>query len=390
MKIFDSAILDLPFFNDEHRNLADKLEKWVFTNWERQDNDAEICPRVRGRHYTKLLGKEGWFNDIIGEKINKRPDLRSICLIREAFSYLDDLIDFAFSIQTLSSAAIDWFGSAAQREIYIPKARSGDIIGAFSLSEPEVGSDISAISCKATSVPTGFRIEGSKSWISNGDIADFCCVLVRTGEGPSALGLSLFVLPLSDCSNNTISRFPVDFIAHRACANFEFNGHLANVSSIIGEAGLGFGYAMDVLNFYRVSVGAAAIGFSRRAQHAALQWCKRRQVVGGTLLHTQLSQSKFSEIELQLHSSALLVARAAWEYDVGSCGGSPRNSAMAKLHATESAQHIVDEALQLLGAIGLTEKSITAKLYRQVRSLRIYEGTSEIQRMIIAKGMKID
>ncbi|MET3134812.1 acyl-CoA dehydrogenase [Oxalobacteraceae bacterium GrIS 1.11] len=389
MQIFDPVILDLPFFDDRHRVLAKKLEQWAGENLAMQEEDTTLCARERGRRYTRLLAQAGWFAGLVESTSNGRPDLRSICLMREAFAFMDDLLDFAFSIQALSVSVINWYGNASQKGQYLDAALRGELIGALALSEPSAGSDLASVACEAKVTSSGFEIDGDKCWVSNGDIADFCCLLARTGDGPGALGLGMFVVPMP--GHDTITVTPIDLIAPRAFSNLSFKQCTLGHDALLGETGSGFRYAMEVLNFYRVSVGGAAIGFSRRARQAALQWSNGRLIAGGgTLLRTQVTQAKFADIDVQLHASALLVARAAWEFDSGKRGGSARHAAMAKLSATEAAQHIVDEAVQLLGAAGLIEQSITAKLYRQIRSLRIYEGTSEIQKMIIAGGMKIE
>ncbi|MBW8830945.1 MAG: acyl-CoA dehydrogenase family protein [Burkholderiales bacterium] len=388
MNIFDASILDLPLYEERHRILAKRLEEWVASVWQLQEADAGLDPRERGKSYVRMLARDGWFEGVIGADSGKRPDLRSVCLMREAFAYLHDLVDFAFAIQCLGSSAIDWFGNAELKQTYISAVRSGELIGCLALSEPELGSNLSTAACQAKSEGNGFSVNGTKAWVSHGDIADFACVLARTGEGPGPLGLSLFAIPLP--ARREIAISPIDFVAPRACANMTFDACPQDRSTIIGEAGSGFRYAMAILDFYRVTVGSAAIGFSRRARNAALQWCKNRKIGNDKLLQMQLTQAKLANIDVQLHASALLVVRAAWEFDVGQSGGSSRNAAMAKLYATEAAQNIIDDSVQLLGAAGLTEQMVTSRLYREIRSLRIYEGTSEIQRMIIAGSTKLE
>lgn len=387
MRIFDSAILKLPFFEDKHRALGQALEEWVNANWKLQEALNNDCPIQSGFTLNRLLGEGGWFNEVIGLSGATRPDLRSICLMRQAFSYLHDLLDFAFSIQTLSCSAIEWFGSVELQKQYLNLAKKGKIIGSFALSEASGGSDLASITCQAKLAKGGFTLSGEKSWVSNANIADFCCLLARSGEGPSALGLSMFLVPLTKKDNIVIS--PVNFIAPRACANLEFKNTSLEAAALIGERGVGFTYAMQILDFYRVSVGATAIGFSRRAFDEAAAWSKKRKIAGGYLFSSQLTQCKFSKMDVQLHSAELFVARAAWEFDISSKGGVPRHASMAKLNATEAAQSIVDESLQLLGAFGLTENSVTSRLYQQVRSLRIYEGTSEVQNMIISSSLSL-
>lgn len=385
MQIFDPALLRLPFYDDKHRALALDLERWVGAHWELQQ-DTGVCPRERGRRYTRLLGQAGWFAGLLSANASERPDLRSICLMREAFAYLDDLVDFAFSIQSLAISTLQWFGSSEQKAKFVEAAVRGELVGALALSESSAGSDLGTLACEARLSAAGVEITGEKCWVSNGDIADFCCLLARTGEGPGALGLSMFVVPLA--GNGAVTHQSLDLIAPRAFAHLHFDQCRVGPDNVIGESGFGFRYALQLLDFYRVSVGAAALGFSRRARASALEWSKDRKVAGGNLLSTQLTQSKFAEIDLRIHGAALFVARAAWEFDSETAGGSPRHAAMAKLYATEAAQEVIDEAVQLHGAGGLIDGSITGRLYRQIRSLRIYEGTSDIQRMIIAGGIK--
>lgn len=383
MKIFDWSILALPLFEDRHRTLAQQLESWVEENRDLPSQYAQLSPSERGRCYTRILGQTGWLAyavDPSGDH-HRRPDLRSICLIREAFAYLDDLLDFAFAIQGLAAAPIAWYGSEAQKAALLPQHRSGERVGSLALSEPDCGSNLAAIRLPAEKSMQGYVLNGSKTWTSNGNIADYHCVLARTGEGPGALGLSFLLVP--HATPGLSVREEIALVAPRAFASLDFDHCAVPADALIGEPGMGFRYAMEILDFYRVSVGATAIGFCRRACHAATHWSRQRDVAGGKLIQTQMTMDKLADMALYLDSASLLVARAAWEFDTGG-NEVTMHSSMAKLYATEQAQKVIDDTVQLFGAAGLVVGSVPEQLYRQIRSLRIYEGTSEIQKIIIA------
>lgn len=383
MRLFDWSVLAIPLFDDHHRELANRLERWVEENQELPLEYAKLSASERSRRYTCILGESGWLAYAVGAALEpgKRPDLRSICLIREALAQLDDLFDFAFAIQGLASAPVAWFGSEQQRANLLPGCTAGVTLGSLALSEPECGSNLAAAGLQAEKSAAGYSLNGMKTWTSHGNIADYHCVLARTGEGPGALGLSFLLVPRD--SNGLSVHEEIELLALRAFASLRFDACSVSSAALIGEPGMGFRYAMKILDFYRVTVGSAAIGMSRRAFNAAMQWSKARSVAGAKLIQTQMTIEKIADMALYLDSASLLVARAAWEFDTG-VQDVTAHSSMAKLYAMEQAQKVVDDTVQLFGAAGLVAGSVPERLYRQIRSLRIYEGTSEIQRMIIA------
>lgn len=381
MKIFDPSILDLPLFDERHRALAATLEAWVADHSHLVRELAGTSAPERSRYYTELLGREGWLAHAVTPPDGReRPDVRSLCLIREALAYMDDLADFAFAIQGLAAAPIAWFGSRHQKATFLPGFAEGRIIGSLALSEPQGGSDLAAMALEARQGPDGFAIDGIKTWVSNGNIADVHAALVRTGEGPGGLGLSFLLVPRETPG---LTATGIELLAPRAFASLSFENCVLPADAVIGEPGMGFKYAMEILNLYRVSVGSAAIGFARKAFHAATEWARNRTVAGSKLIQAQMTKDKLADMAVFLDSASLLVARAAWEFDTGRRNVAAHAS-MAKLHATDGAAKVIDDTVQLFGAAGLVAGSVPETLYRQIRSLRIYEGTSEIQKIIIA------
>jgi acyl-CoA dehydrogenase len=385
MKIFDTSILDLPFYTDQHRQLARDLEAWVERHQDLPRAHAHLGAAERGRHYTALLGEQGWLAYALDASTTTgRPDLRSLCLIREAFAYLDDLLDFAFAIQGLAASPIAWYGNERQKADVLPTMRAGSRIGTLALSEPACASNLAAVGLTAQGSPDNRTLTGLKTWVSNGNIADHHAVLVRTGEGPGALGLSFVHMP-SHTHGLHIDE-DIELIAPRAFARLRFESSPFGDQAIIGQPGMGFRYAMEILNFYRVTVGAAALGFCRRATQASVAWARTREIAGSRLIQSQMAMDKLANMSVHLDTSALLVARSAWEFDTGVKEVSAHAS-MAKLFATEGASRLADDAVQLFGAAGLVADSVPERIFRQVRSLRIYEGTSEIQKIIIAGAL---
>ncbi|MFL6652013.1 MAG: acyl-CoA dehydrogenase family protein [Sulfurifustaceae bacterium] len=381
MKIFDTSILNLPLYEERHRALAADLEVWVAAHQELLQAHAGASASERGRIYTEALGADGWLSYAVDVAHGReRPDLRSLCIIREALAYMDDLMDFAFAIQGLAAAPVAWFGSRRQQADLLPLLRTGEKVGALSLSEPAVGSNLAAAAVEAKRSGDGYRIDGVKTWTSNGTIADYYSVLLRTGEGPGAMGLSFLLIPRSTPG---LSTKEIVLMAPRSFSDTRFENCIVPHDALIGDAGMGFRYAMEILNFYRVTVGAAAVGFCRRAMQAATEWARNRNVAGGKLLQTQMTIDKVADMALYLDSASLLVARAAWEFDTG-IKEVAAHASMAKLYATDGAAKVADDTVQLFGAAGLVANSVAEQLYRQVRALRIYEGTSEIQKLIIA------
>jgi acyl-CoA dehydrogenase len=387
VKIFDRSILNLPFFDDAHRRLAEEIEAWAPSYAELAAIPDGVDIRERGRRMIRLLGQAGWLEYAFGKHPDGvslvRPDLRTFCLIREGLSFLDDLCDFAFSIQGLASAPIIYYGSDEQKSRYLADFGSGRKICSLAISEPAVGSNIASIQLRAVREGDHYVLDGEKTWISNGSIADYYCVFARTGEGPGALGLSCFIVP---AESSRISVHDIDVMAPRPISSLSFHNCIVPSENLIGKAGMGFKYAMELLNLYRTPVGSAAIGFCRKALQVALQWSKSRRVSGTTLFDMQMTKQKFADMVVFLDAASVLVARASWESDHGLETNSGHTS-VAKLYATEGAQHVVDDALQLFGAAGTVSGSVPEQLYRQIRSLRIYEGTSEIQRLIIAGAL---
>jgi acyl-CoA dehydrogenase len=259
--------------------------------------------------------------------------------------------------------------------------RKGEIIGSLALSEPDCGSNLGELALTAQKCSKDYVLAGVKTWVSHGDIADWHAVLARTGEGPGGLGLSFFMVPATSATATGI-----ELLAPRAFASVTFDGCTLPGEALVGQSGAGFQYALEILKFYRVSVGSAAIGFCRRGVRAALEWCRNRKVAGSSLIQKQLTTDKLAQMAVYLDSASLLVARSAWEFDNG-VKDVVAHASMAKLHATDGAAQVIDDVVQLFGAAGLVAGSLPEQLYRQIRSMRIYEGTSEIQKMVIAGAM---
>jgi acyl-CoA dehydrogenase len=381
----DAAYLALPFFEPRHVALAERIEDWCARNtalWEKPDRG----PERTGRRILSALAADGWLAFLrpdAGTDATAGGDLRSLCLIRQALAYADDLADYAFSIQALSATPLLRHGNPHQRRRYLPGLADGSLVSSFAVSEPDAGSDVAAIGLRAERAADGYRLSGAKAWIANGSIADVHCVFARTGEGPGALGLTAFLVP---ATTPGIRVEPIAAIAPRSLAHLAFEDCTVPEDCVLGRPGHGYLIALDVLNRFRMTVGAAAVGFARRAGQAALERARSRPMQGGYLFDLQLVKATVADIEVKLSAAALLVARAAWEADRGNRRYG-KHSSIAKLYATESAQEIVDACVQVYGAAGLVSDSLPERLYRQIRSLRIYEGASEVQKMIIADAL---
>ncbi|MGZ5177492.1 MAG: acyl-CoA dehydrogenase family protein [Burkholderiales bacterium] len=374
--------LSWPFFETHHRDLSGRLSAWALDNkalLESGENDVERTTRS----LAASLGTAGWLRYLVpADWGGPLPaiDVRSLCLIRETLAFHSGIADCAFAIQGLGSAPVTLFGTDELRKKYLSGVVAGTRLGAFALSEPESGSDVAGLRTTARRDGSGYVLDGAKSWISNAGIADHYVVFVRTGE-PGAKGLSAFVVD-AGTQGLEITERP-EIIAPHVIGTVALRNCRVTASSMLGEPGDGFKIAMSTLDIFRATVGAAALGFARRALHEAVSRVRERVVFGRKLAQFQATQMRLSDMAVDVDASALLVYRAAWAKDTQS-HRITRESAMAKLHATEVAQRVIDNAVQLFGGLGVTVGSVVERLYREIRPLRIYEGTSEIQKIIIA------
>ena len=374
----DQTFLDWPFFEPRHRDMAAALEAWCSANL--PVDHADVDAACRG--LVALLGAGGWLRHS-GAADGEVLDLRSLCLIRETLARHDGLADFAFAVQGLGMGAVSLFGSPLQRG-WLERTRSGRAIAGFALTEPGSGSDVAATATTATAVQGGWVLNGEKTYISNGGIADIYVIFARTGEAPGARGISAFLLPADTPGLSVVDR--IEVMAPHPLAHLRLTDvHLAE-SALIGAAGSGFKIAMSVLDMFRTTVGAAALGFARRALDEAISRVKNRRIGGAPLADLQMVQGHIADMALEIDSAALLIYRAAWAKDRGAPRIS-REAAMAKLHATEAAQRIIDMAVQLHGGDGVRTGFAVEHLYREIRALRIYEGASDVQRIIIARAV---
>ena len=374
----DRSFLSWPFFEDRHRVLAEALDAWCAANLPVDHGDADAA--CRG--LVAALGDGGWLRHT-GAGVGEALDVRSLCLIRETLARHDGLADFAFAMQGLGMGAVSLFGTPEQRR-WLDRTRAGRAISAFALTEPGAGSDVAHTATVAERVQGGFRLSGEKTYISNGGIADVYVVFARTGEAPGAKGLSAFLMPADVAGLSVVDR--IDVIAPHPLAHLRLDGVELPESALIGKAGDGFKIAMSVLDVFRSTVGAAALGFARRALDEALARVKAPRVSGATLADYQMVQGHIADMALEVDAAALLIYRAAWTKDSGAARIS-REAAMAKLYATEAAQRVIDTALQLHGGDGVRHGFAVESLYREIRALRIYEGASDVQRVVIARGV---
>ncbi len=380
----DTSYLQWPFFEPHHRQLADRLEAWSREHLT-EGHGADVDGRCRD--LVRALGQAGWLSHAVAGRdfgaAAEVIDTRTLCLIRETLGRHDGLADFAFAMQGLGSGAISLQGTPEQRRRYLPRVASGQAIAAFALSEPEAGSDVAAMSCSAHADGSGFVIEGQKTWISNGGIADFYVVFARTGEAPGSRGISAFIVDADTPGLSIAER--IDVIAPHPLARLEFRHCRVSAGQRLGGAGEGFKLAMRTLDVFRTSVAAAALGFARRALDEALARSRSRQMFGGVLADLQLTQAKLAQMATAVDSAALLTYRAAWQRDQGH--NVTREAAMAKMVATENAQQVIDAAVQIWGGLGVVSHKPVERLYREIRALRIYEGATEVQQLIIAREL---
>jgi acyl-CoA dehydrogenase len=374
----DKSFLDWPFFEPRHRDLAAALDLWCAAHLPVDHTDVDAACR----NLVAMLGQGGWLRHS-GAAEGERLDVRTLCLIRETLARHDGLADFAFAMQGLGMGPVSLFGTPDQRD-WLHRTRAGTAISAFALTEPGSGSDVAATATTATRVQGGWLIEGEKTWISNGGIADVYTVFARTGEAPGAKGLSAFLMPADAPGLEIAERLEV--IAPHPLARLRLSGVVLPEGALIGAAGEGFKLAMAVLDVFRSTVGAAALGFARRALDESLSRVKARRIQGQPLADLQLVQGHLADMALKIDAAALLVYRAAWTKDTGAARVT-REAAMAKLYATEAAQEVIDMAVQLHGGDGVRRGSVVESLYREIRALRIYEGASDVQRVVIARSV---
>jgi acyl-CoA dehydrogenase len=370
----DTSFLDWPFLDDRHRALKQELDAFCAGLGELAHDEHDVDATCRA--LVRRLGDAGLL------RLAQELDVRSLCLARETLAYAGGLPDFAFAMQGLGSASVSLFGSDAQRAALIPRVVAGEAITAFALSEPEAGSDVAALAMTARREGDAYVLDGRKTWISNGGIADSYLVFARTGEAPGARGLSAFLVDAGTPGLEIAERLEV--IAPHPLATLVFDGCRIPADRLVGEAGSGFKVAMATLDVFRATVGAAALGFARRALDETLARVASRELFGAPLADLQLVQGKLADMALEIDAAALLVYRAAWAKDSGAARVT-REAAMAKLYATEAAQRVVDAAVQLHGGVGVQSGHPVERLYREVRALRIYEGASEVQQVIIAR-----
>ena len=373
--------LDWPFFDERHRALRTKLRPWV------RDHLAGIDDSDHRKACKVLVERlaAGGFLDYSVPKPGDSLDVRSLCVIRETLAHHHGLADFAFALQGLGSAPITLAGSDELKERYLPSTREGRFIAAFALSEPEAGSDVGAIATTAKRDGDDFVLDGTKTWISNGGLASYYVVFARSETAPGTKGLSAFVVD-ADAPGFRVAQ-EIEVVAPHPLARLSFEGCRVPRSRLVGEPGQGFEIAMATLDIFRASVGAAALGFARRALDEALAHVESREQFGKKLGDFQMVQAKLADMATSVDTSALLVYRAAWMKDRGA-ERVTKEAAMAKMYATEAAQQVVDAAVQLFGAEGVVKGRVPERLYREVRALRIYEGTTEIQKLILARELR--
>jgi acyl-CoA dehydrogenase len=376
--------LDWPFFEPRHRTLGRDISAWAAAHLRHaghEDVDT-ACRRL-----VRELGAAGWLRYGVGGTAygghGDAIDTRAVCLLREALARESGLADFALAMQGLGSGAITLAGSDAQKERYLPRVASGEAIAAFALSEPDAGSDVAALALSARADGDAFVLEGDKTWISNGGIADFYVVFARTGEAPGARGISAFIVD-ADTPGLTVAE-RIEVIAPHPLARLRFDGARVPRAALLGKPGEGFKLAMRTLDIFRTSVAAAALGFARRAMDEGIARAASRSMFGQTLGDFQLTQAKLAQMALTIDSSALLVYRAAWLRDQGR--SVTREAALAKWHASEGAQQVIDAAVQLWGGHGVQSGSVVEHLYREIRALRIYEGATEVQQLIVGRDL---
>lgn len=378
----DTSFLNWPFFDDRHRALAGKLESWAaanLANVDHHDVDA-AC-----RKLVAALGQAGWLQHTApGDGEAEKLDVRTLAIARETLARHSGLADFAFAMQGLGAGPISLFGTPEQRTTWLPKTRGGKAIAAFALTESASGSDVANITTSAKRAGDGYVIDGEKSWISNGGIADIYVVFARTGEAPGARGLSAFIVEGGNPGLSVAER--IDVIAPHPLARLTFDNCRVTADARVGNSGDGFKIAMATLDVFRTTVGAAALGFARRALDETLKRAASRNLFGAPLGDLQMVQGHIADMAVEIDAAALLIYRAAWTKDLGAARVT-REAAMAKLFATEAAQRVIDAAVQLHGGDGVRSGHPVETLYREIRALRIYEGASDVQKVIIARSV---
>lgn len=372
----DRSFLDWPFFEERHRELAAALDGWCAENLPVDHHDVDAA--CKG--LVAALGQGGWLRHS-GAGEGEALDVRTLCLIRETLARHDGLADFAFAMQGLGMGAVSLFGTAEQRA-WLERTRAGTAISAFALTEPGSGSDVARTATTAVRDGDGYVLNGEKTYISNGGIADVYVIFARTGEAPGAKGLSAFLMPADTPGLEVVER--IEVVAPHPLAHLRLTDLRLPASALIGRPGDGFRIAMSVLDVFRSTVGAAALGFARRALEESLARVQARQLFGAPLAELQMVQGHIADMALDVDASALLVYRAAWTKDRGAPRVT-REAAMAKLHATEAAQRVIDAAVQLHGGDGVRKGMIVESLYREIRALRIYEGATDVQKVVIAR-----
>ena len=375
----DTSFLNWPFLNQSHNVLHSKLEAWALENLQNISHDN---PDITCKSLVSKLGKAGFlkYSGISAE--HPKVDVRSLCLIREILARHEGLADFAFAMQGLGSMPISLFGSAEQKNFWLPLVQSGEAISAFALTEPQSGSDVANIELEAKKERNGYVLNGEKTWISNGGIADFYTVFARTGEGTGAKGLSAFIVSAE--TPGLIISERIEAVSPHPLATLKFENLFLEADSMIGQPGEGFKIAMASLDNMRPTVGAAALGFARRAFDESLKRSQSRELFGAPLGNLQMVQGHLAEMSVDIDASALLIYRAAWAKDNGA-ERITKEAAMAKLYATDHAQLVIDKAVQIHVGDGVRKGHIIESLYREIRALRIYEGASDVQKIIIAR-----
>jgi alkylation response protein AidB-like acyl-CoA dehydrogenase len=383
----DTRYLDWPFFESRHVEMQRELDAWARAHIS-QDAHTDVDGECRA--LVAALGKGGWLAHAVAGTAyggaEEVLDTRALCLMRETLARHSGLADFAFAMQGLGSGAISLHGTPAQKDLYLSKVVRGTAIAAFALSEPEAGSDVAAMSCEARVEGDVAVLNGEKTWISNGGIADFYVVFARSGEAEGARGISAFIVDAGAPGFDIAER--IDVIAPHPLARLKFSNCRIPLSQRIGEAGQGFKVAMRTLDVFRTSVAAAALGMARRALDEALQHATTRQMFKQRLADFQLTQASLARMATTIDGAALLTYRAAWMRDQGH--NVTREAAMAKMMATEGAQQVIDAAVQMFGGRGVVSEQPVERLYREIRALRIYEGATEVQQLIIARELLKD